>query len=136
MVFASRGRHRRCTRSTGRDDCRNRGRRPCGPRTDHEALTGLRTELERIRTETRAERDALRADHAEQLAQAQRSAYQPQALAEALAAARDTAAAYRSQLTAKPQTRPNSSTYPKEDRIPGRMDADAGPVHPPFFIYL
>ena len=71
-----------------------------GAEVDREALTSMSHDLERHRDDARAERDALRAAHAEQLAQSQRSADERvQALTEALAVAKEAAETYRAQLT-------------------------------------
>jgi hypothetical protein len=66
---------------------------------DWDALTGLRRELDEVRADARAERDALRAQHTDQLAQVQRNADErATALNEALSLARETAEMYRAQL--------------------------------------
>ncbi len=66
---------------------------------EHDTVLTLRQEIDRQRADTQSERETLRANHAEQLAQAERNADdRVQALTEALAAAREVAATYRAQL--------------------------------------
>ena len=65
----------------------------------------VRAELDTARAEARAEREALRTDHATQLAQLQRNADErAHALTAALNTARDSAAAYRTQLATHTDT--------------------------------
>lgn len=66
---------------------------------DRAAVATLTRDLDRHRDDTRAERDALRQTHADQLAQAQRNADdRVQALTEALTVAKAAAETYRGQL--------------------------------------
>jgi DNA repair exonuclease SbcCD ATPase subunit len=68
---------------------------------EREAVASLTRELDRHRADAQAEREALRASHADQLAQAQRNTDERvQTLTEALTAAREVVAAYRAQLGA------------------------------------
>ncbi|MBN3459775.1 hypothetical protein JNN96_37725 [Mycobacterium sp. DSM 3803] len=68
---------------------------------EREAVASLTRELDRLRTDAQAEREALRAYHAEQLAHVQRGADERvQALTDALTTAREVAASYRAQLGA------------------------------------
>lgn len=87
---------------------------------DRDALAAVRAELDTTRAEARAEREALRTDHATQLAQLQRNADErAYALTEALNAARDSAAVYRTQLATHTDTpaprRPSPTTDPADE---------------------
>lgn len=69
--------------------------------SDRQAAASLTRELERHREDARAEREALRATHTEQLTQAQRNADERvQTLTDALTVAREVAETYRAQLPA------------------------------------
>lgn len=66
---------------------------------DRQAVVSLTRDLDRHRAEAQTEREALRAAHAEQLAQSQRNADERvHALTEALAIAKESAETYRAQL--------------------------------------
>lgn len=76
---------------------------------DRSAVSTLTHDLDRHRAEERAERDALRAEHTEQLAQAQRSADdRVHALTEALDVAKSAAETYRTQLAGSSSTQPST----------------------------
>ncbi|WP_200865864.1 coiled-coil domain-containing protein [Mycobacteroides abscessus] len=91
---------------------------------EREAAAALREELDRQRTDAQSERQALRAAHAEQLANIQRGADdRVQSLNEALATAREIAATYRAQLgmpeagesTPAPRKQSGRTQRPKRD---------------------
>jgi LPS O-antigen subunit length determinant protein (WzzB/FepE family) len=86
-------------------------------------LASLNEELERQRDDARAERERLRVDHADQLAQAQRNADERvHTLTEALTVAREAAEAYRAQL---PHTAPTSSPPAPRKRAPRAQGTQA-----------
>lgn len=86
---------------------------------EREAVASLRQELDRQRLDSQAERESLRASHAEQLAQVQRNADdRVEVLTEALAAAREVATTIRAQLGA-PES-PEMATPPRKQTTRAR----------------
>lgn len=94
---------------------------------EREAVASLTRELDRHRTDAQAEREALRAGHAEQLAQVQRGADERvQALTDALATAREVTAAYRAQFSAPDATEDATAGPRKRPARTQRVKRDAG----------
>ncbi|MBS9535586.1 hypothetical protein KIH27_18530 [Mycobacterium sp. M1] len=82
--------------------------------SDREALTAIRQELDRQRTEFQTERDAQRAAHAEQVAQLTHIAEErAQALTAALTAAHEVAETYRAQLKDLERPSPRRKSTPQ-----------------------